>query len=73
MFENFFPDAGFDQRNWLAEMLERKAKLIEEEDPITPIELQRHLLQFSSSATNAIENMHILREYLKFDANTGSL
>ena len=66
MFDNFFPKADIDQKVRLQNILEKNKKAVEE-DSIAPIELQRHFLEFSESASDAIENMHILKGYLRSD------
>ena len=66
MFDNFFPKADIGQKVRLQNIIEQNKKAVEE-DSISPIELQRHFLEFSESASDAIENMHILKEYLRCD------
>ena len=66
MFDNFFPKADIGQKAKLQNIIEQNKKAMEE-DSIAPIELQRHFLEFSKSASGAIENMHILKGYLRSD------
>ena len=66
MFDNFFPKADIGQKFRLQNILEQNKKAMEE-DSIAPIELQRHFLEHSESPSDAIENMHILKGYLKSD------
>ena len=67
MFEHFYPNADIAQRNMLLDKIERNKTMLEK-DPISPIELQRHFFKYSEKSSDAIENLHILRKYLKFDA-----
>ena len=66
MFDNFFPKADISQKVRLQNILEENKKAMEE-DSIAPIELQRHFLEHSESPSDAIENMYILKGYLKSD------
>ena len=66
MFDNFFPKADIGQKFRLQNILEQNKKAMEE-DSIAPIELQRHFLELSNGPSDAIENMHILKGYLKSD------
>ena len=64
MFDDSFPNAGTDLKDRLNEILEKNLKKITDEDPIAPVELQRHFLQFSTSGSDAVENLHKLKGYL---------
>ena len=66
MFDNFFPKADIGQKVRLQNIIQQNKKAIEE-DSIAPIELQRHFLEFSESASDAIENMPILKGYMRSD------
>ena len=66
MFDNFYPNADIAQRNMLLDKI-RINKSMLEKDPIAPIELQRHFFEYSEKSLDAIENLHILRNYLKSD------
>ena len=64
MFDDSFPNAGNDLKDRLNEILEKNLKKITDEDQISPVELQRHFLKFSSSS-DAIDNLHKLKDYLQ--------
>lgn len=66
MFDHFYPNADIAQRNLLVEKIERNKSMLEK-DPIAPIELQRHFFKYSEKSLDAIENLNILRKYLKID------
>ena len=66
MFDNFYPNADIAQRNMLLDKI-RINKSMLEKDPIAPIELQRHFFKYSEKPSDAIENLNILRNYLKID------
>ena len=66
MFDNFYPNADIAQRNMLLDKMERNKTMLEK-DPIAPIELQRHFFKYSEKSLDAIENLNILRNYLKND------
>jgi len=64
MFLRTFPNADLAQTKRLQEVLEKNMKKITEDDPISPVSLQRHLVQFQASFTDAIQNLHLLKGYL---------
>ena len=66
MFDNFYPNADIAQKALLVDKMERSKTMLEK-DPIAPIELQRHFFKYSKKSSDAIENLHILRKYLKID------
>ena len=66
MFDSFYPNAEIAQKNMLLEKIERNKSMLEK-DPIAPIELQRHFFKYSEKPSDAIQNLNILRKYLKID------
>ena len=64
MFDDSFPNAGNDLKDRLNEILENNLNKLTDEDQISPVELQRHLLQFSNYS-DAIDNLHKLKNYLQ--------
>ena len=66
MFDNFYPNADIAQKALLVDKMERSKTMLEK-DPIAPIELQRHFFKYSEKSSDAIENLHVLRKYLKID------
>jgi len=68
MFCNFFPHENKYVVNEFMNIFDGNQKLTE--DPISPAELQGYLLRFVASSSDALNNIHILKEYLSF--NSGS-
>ena len=64
MFESAFPNADSDQKKKLIEILDKYSENINERDSITPVALQRHFLRFKASSSDAIDNLHLLKDYL---------
>ena len=64
MFESAFPNADNDQKKKLVEILDKNSENINERDSISPVALQRHFLRFKASSSDAINNLHLLKDYL---------
>ena len=69
MFCNFFPSAHQDGVNKLLHIFKQCSNKSYEEDPISPSEFQRHLFRFSTSASDALKNINLLKTYLHFSTD----
>ena len=66
MFANFFPLATMDEINKLQQIFDQRSIKSYEEDPVSPSEFQRHLFRFSTSVSDALKNVNLLKDYLYF-------
>jgi len=64
MFCNFYPSSNQDEVNRLLQIFKQSSNKSYEEDPISPSEFQRHLFRFSTSASDALKNINLLKAYL---------